>query len=199
MKIVIKLVLTVIIVALVYMIFESVMTPVRFNKQKDLRYAEVIQRLKDIRDGQRVFKMANQAYASDFDTLIMFLDTFQIPVVKMIPDPEDTTFTRSIKDTIGFVSAIDSLFKHHKNFKAADLAIIPFAPNKKRFDIDAGKINKGGYEVTVFEVKALNTDILYGLDEQLVINLNDKATSIDKYPGLKVGSMVEVSTDGNWE
>ncbi len=199
MKIVIKLLLTVLILALVYIIYESVMTPVRFNKEKDKRYVTVIERLKEIREAQRIFKTANERYAADFDTLIMFLDTFQIPVVKMVPDPEDTTFTRSIKDTIGFVSALDSLFGNKTNFTAKHLSIIPFAPNNTRFTLDAGNINKGGYTVPVFEAKALNSDILAGLDEQMIRNLNDKAIQIDKFPGLKVGSMEEVSTDGNWE
>jgi hypothetical protein len=37
------------------------------------------------------------------------------------------------------------------------------------------------------------------LDKQLVINLIASQTEIKKYPGLKVGSMTEPSTDGNWE
>jgi hypothetical protein len=38
-----------------------------------------------------------------------------------------------------------------------------------------------------------------GLDKQLVLNLTKSKEDLDRYPGLKVGSMSEPSTDGNWE
>ncbi|HOG20367.1 MAG TPA: hypothetical protein PKW37_08000 [Salinivirgaceae bacterium] len=50
--------------------------------------------------------------------------------------------------------------------------------------------------VNVFESSALNNDILRGLDEQLIINLNDGKP----YPGLRVGSLTESNNNaGNWE
>ena len=63
----------------------------------------------------------------------------------------------------------------------------------------AGVIKKGGVKVNVFEVKAPYSEILKGMDEQLVINLIASRKEIKKYPGLKVGSMEDPSTDGNWE
>jgi hypothetical protein len=44
-----------------------------------------------------------------------------------------------------------------------------------------------------------NKDILLGLDEQLVINLDASLDAMARFKGLKVGSMTEVSADGNWE
>jgi hypothetical protein len=53
--------------------------------------------------------------------------------------------------------------------------------------------------VYVFEAKAPFTTFLKGMDEQQVINIIAKFEDIEKYPGLKVGSLTEPSTDGNWE
>ncbi len=51
----------------------------------------------------------------------------------------------------------------------------------------------------VFEATANYNDILKGLEEQMIVNLIKARKDIDKFPGLKVGSMMEPSTDGNWE
>ena len=65
--------------------------------------------------------------------------------------------------------------------------------------MQADTIERGGVEVHVFEAKAPFSSFLLGMDEQTIINLDSKYEDIDKYPGLKVGSMTEPSTDGNWE
>ena len=54
-------------------------------------------------------------------------------------------------------------------------------------------------KVSVYEIKAPFTTYMKGLDRQLVINLTKSKEDIDRYPGLKLGSMEEPSTDGNWE
>ena len=102
-KTLIQLVLFVVIVALGYMVVESIMEPVRFNKEKQQREAVVIERLKDIRNSQFIFKQLNGSYASNFDTLINFLKVAEIPVVKIVADPNDTTFTLTINDTVGYI------------------------------------------------------------------------------------------------
>lgn len=195
---IIKVILLVVIVILAYLVFESVMGPVRFNQQVEKRSHAVIQNLKDIRTAQMTFKTIHGNYTSSFDTLIDFLKTGEIPVVKIIPDPTDTTFTKTIRDTLGVIPVIDSLFKDRKNFVVNNLKYIPFTDNVP-FDMDAGIIEKGGVDVNVFEVSSHYKVFLSGLDEQMVINLIAAKEQIERFPGLKVGSMVEASTDGNWE
>lgn len=198
MKTVIKIVLALVIVGLSYLIYESIMTPVRFDRAKGLRYDAVIQKLKDIRDIEKFFRNDYKRYTANWDSLIDFARAGKIPEVKMVADPTDTTFTRSITDTIGYVSVYDSLFGKREGFRIEDISVVP-GSNGQKFEIEAGKIDKGGLKVDVFEVSAHNDAILTGLDEQLVRNLNKAREDIDKFPGLKVGSMTEVSTDGNWE
>jgi hypothetical protein len=55
-------------------------------------------------------------------------------------------------------------------------------------------------KITVFEAKTPYDDYLKGLDRQEIVNLNDEAKTIGKYPGLKVGSLKEFNNNaGNWE
>lgn len=195
---VIKVVLSIIILVLAYLVYESIMRPLRFNREVASRDVKVIERLSDLRNSQQFFKKLNNKYAGNFDTLITFLETGEIPVVKMVPDPTDTTFTRTINDTIGFVKVADSLFKAHKNFTLDSLRYIPFS-GKIPFEMAAGQIERGGIAVSVFEIKAPYKAYLQGLEKQLIINLIKAKEDIERYPGLKVGSMDEPSTDGNWE
>jgi hypothetical protein len=195
---VIKVVLAVIIVVLAYMIYESIMRPVRFNAATAAREEKVIGRLMDLRTSQLFYKREHAKFTGSFDTLISFLNNGRIPVVKMIPDPTDTTFTRTISDTLGFVKVADSLFSKRINFTVDSLRYVPYS-NGDLFEIAAGEIDRGGIKVSVYEIKAPYTTYMKGLDRQLVINLTKSKEDIDRYPGLKVGSMEEPSTDGNWE
>jgi len=195
---VIKIVLTIIIIVMAYLIYESIMRPVRFNQAVYEREKAVISRLIDLRLSQQFYKRQYNEYTDSFDTLITFLKTGKIPVVSLIPDPTDTTFTKSISDTLGFVNVADSLFSRKINFSVDSLRFIPFS-SKKLFEIEAGKIERGGIKVPVFEIRTHYNIFLKGLDAQLIVNLVKSREDIERYPGLKVGSMQEPSTDGNWE
>ena len=195
---IIQTVLIAIIVVLGYLIYDSIMTPVRFNAVKKQREAVVITYLKGIRSAEFIYGQLNGKYTGSFDTLINFMGTAEIPFVKMIPDPTDTTFRRTINDTVGYVRVADSLFGKNPKFDYRKINIIPFS-NDSTFKLQAGVIKKGGVNVNVFLAEAPYSAYLAGMDEQLIINLIASQTEIKKYPGLKVGSMTEPSTDGNWE
>ncbi len=195
---IIKIALLVVIVVLAYFVVESILRPVRFNKEVTSRNEVVIQNLRDIRTVEMAYKTLNGKYSASFDTLLDFLKNGIIPVVKMVPDPEDTTYTRNIRDTIGYIPVIDSLFGTRKGYDVDNLKYIPFTDNII-FELNASVIEKGGVDVNVFEVSAAYIKFLDGLDEQMVLNLIAAKEQIEKFPGIKVGSMVEASTDGNWE
>lgn len=195
---VIKVVLLVVILVLAYFVVESVMKPVRFNKRVDKRSNAVKENLIDLRTAEMAYKVINGKYTSSFDTLIDFLNTGEIPVIKIIPDPEDTTFTKTIRDTLGYIPVYDSLFGNRVNYNVEQIKYIPFS-NNEIFKLDAGLIEKGGVEINVFEASAHFRVILHGLNEQMVENLIAAREQIERFPGMKVGSMTEASTDGNWE
>ena len=204
MKTVIQIVLAIIIVVLTYFIYEGVMTPIRFDKEKAIRYAHVIQRLKDIRTAQIVYKDQFGKYTGSFDTLLNFVKTGQMKLVKSIGQIDEDSLSNMteaeavkkgliIRDTI-LMAVADTLFP--KGYAIDSLRYIPFTQNKE-FKMGAGTVlTASKVKVKVFEAKAFNVDILHGLDPQLIINLNDT----DKFPGLMVGSLEEANNNaGNWE
>lgn len=196
-KVILQVVLFLIIAAVSYLVYDSIMKPVRFEAEKTKREMVVVNKLKDIRSSQLIYRQLKGSFAKSFDTLEQFLQVAQIPVVKIIPDPTDTTYTKTINDTVGYINVRDTLFKN-KNYTISQLAIVPFS-NGALFEMDADTIERGGVNVNVFEVKTPYTTYLQGLDKQTVFNLTSKMEDIEKYPGLKVGSLVEPSTNGNWE
>jgi hypothetical protein len=76
--------------------------------------------------------------------------------------------------------------------------IAPFSGGDT-IELHAGSIDRGGVTVQVFEAKIPYEIYLKGMDNQYIINLTAGKKDIDLYPGIKVGSMTEPSTDGNWE
>lgn len=196
-KVILQLSLFVVIVIIGVLVYNSIMEPVRFEAEKYKREIVVVNKLKDIRNSQLVYRQLKGSFSKSFDALEKFLEVAEIPVVKMVADPTDTTFTKTINDTVGFIKVKDSLFRN-KSYSIKELAIIPFSGGQL-FEMDADTIERGGVSVNVFEVKAPFTTYLKDLDNQTVFNLTSKMEDMEKFPGLKVGSMVEPSTNGNWE
>ena len=198
-NILINIVLFAVVVFLALQVIKSIQAPIKFNKAQAEREAQVVQRLIDIRNAEVFYKNANNKYTASFDTLIDFCQTAEIPIVNIIPDPTDTTFTRTINDTLGYVKVVDSLRGRREIFDIKELSYVPFSEPKQQFELEAGLIKRSGIDVPVFEARTPYEVYLKGLDQQRILNAKAEKESINRYAGLKVGSMEEASTDGNWE
>ena len=198
-NILINIVLFAVVVFLALQVIKSIQAPIKFNKAQAEREAQVVQRLIDIRNAEVFYKNANNKYTASFDTLIDFCQTAEIPIVNIIPDPTDTTFTRTINDTLGYVKVVDSLRGRREIFDIKELSYVPFSEPKQQFELEAGLIKRSGIDVPVFEARTPYEVYLKGLDQQRILNAKAEKESINRYAGLRVGSMEEASTDGNWE
>ena len=195
---IINIALAVVALVLVYLVYRSISEPVVFENTRKEREIQVVQSLKDIRSTQILFKQTYNRYTGSFDSLIEYVKTGELPVVNIVADPNDTTFTKTINDTVGYVKVIDSLFGRRENFDINSLRVVPFSQGDE-FELQAGYIKRGGLKVAVFEAKTPYMTYLWDLDHQRVNNLRAEQEDLEKYAGLKVGSMDEASTNGNWE
>jgi type II secretory pathway pseudopilin PulG len=198
MKTVYQIVLGVIIVILGYLLIESIMAPIRFDREKKIRYSATIERLINIRTAQDAYRSRYGKYTGSFDTLIDFMKHGEIKVVKQIGSEDDSlavALKKVYRDTI-LIPVRDTILK---GYPYDSLRFVPFTGDT--FELAAGELNtQSGIKVKVFECKAPNKVILKGLDRQEIINLDDLAKKLDKYPGLKVGSLTEATNNaGNWE
>lgn len=200
MKTVYKIVLLIAIFVLSYFLLESIMTPIRFNNEKDTRYEKTIERLKDIRTAQLAFRSEYDKFTGSFDTLIHFVKNDSFRVVKQVGSLDDSVAVAKglvYRDTIR-IRVLDSIFPKH--YPVDSLRYVPFTGGKE-FEMGAGLLQTGsGLNIRVFEAKVHNDVLLHGLDRQLVVNLNDLRVKTERYPGLQVGSLVEATNNaGNWE
>jgi len=210
MRTVIQILLFIAAVALTYFIYRSIQRPIEFGKAKDARYEATVAKLKDIRKAELAYKDVYGQFCGSWDTLINFVSTDSVRNVKAIGELTDSMIEAKIsekkaiamgliiRDTVK-VSVIDALFGG--NYDANSLRYVPVPGEPTEFHLGQTVITTGsGIKVPVFEAKAHNNVILRGLDEQLIINLNDQRRTNDKYPGLKVGSLIETNNNaGNWE
>jgi|TARA_R110002050_G_scaffold34967_11_gene88327 hypothetical protein len=210
MKTVIQIVLIVAAIILVYFIYQSIERPIEFEKAKDARYKVTVERLKDIRKAQLAFKDVHGHFTADWDSLINFIKTDSLPLVRKIGMLNDSMLEAGlteeaaikkgliIRDTLR-VSVLDSLFG--PSFQAEKIKMVPVKDTVAEFHLGTNIITTGsGIQVPVFEAKAHNNTILKNLDRQMVINLNDQRRTNGKYPGLRVGSLTETTNNaGNWE
>ena len=206
MKRVLQIVLWVLSLFFAYKIYDSVNTPIKFNKVKNERYAKVIDRMKDIRMAQIAHKDVKGVYANNFDSLVKFVDEGIFTLI----EKRDSSYTEYDKvyriemlreiivtDTLGFVSVKDSLFKESERYK--EMAKVPVEGADAEFNITSKVISKNGYRVPVFEVKVDKKVILHDQDEYL-LEEERETVSVDGVNGSAIilGSLSEVSTNGNW-
>ena len=187
-------------------IYSSINGPIKFNRVKNERYAKVIDRLKDIKTAQIAHKDVRGFYANNFDSLVSFIDTGIFTLLEK-RDSSYLEYNRTYRidmlkevtvvDTLGFVPVRDSLFGNNDSYKM--MANVPINGTDAKFSIQADIIDKNGYQVPVFEVKVKKDVILFDQNKDL-LDQENKVISVDGVNGTEIilGSMTEVSTNGNW-
>lgn len=190
-----------------YLIYKSVTGPIEFEKIKTERYTNVIRKLKDIRDVQEAHRIIKGKYANTFDELTAFVETAKFTITSQRDtswvefDPNfkiDVLKQGVVVDTLGYVSVKDSLFKDTNHYK--DLRYVGVTQNpKEEFVMKTGTLDKNGFAASVFEVSVPKINVLWGLDEN-EIKKEIHSTSVEDVKGedIKVGSLEELSTNGNW-
>ena len=191
---------------LVYLIFRSINSPIKFNEVKNERYSKVIERLKDIRNAQIAFKSVNGVYSNDFEELIQFIDSAEFTITQK-RDSSYMEYDRIyridmlreviVTDTLGFVSVKDSLFANNLDYK--NMASVPIEGMETLFSLKADIIDKNGYNVPVFEVRVSKDVILFDQNKDLLSQEKETMSVAGvNGPDLILGSLTDVSTSGNW-
>ena len=192
------------------LLFKSIYDEIKFDEVKNARYQVVIKKLKDIRDTQLAHRTVKGVFQDNWDSLVKFveIDSFTITQRRdsSVIDKEMTKRYGGVKtykdivivDTLGFVSVKDSLFGFDDRY--LNMMYVPFSKDDQtRFELQAGFLNQNGIDIPVFEAFVKKRVILYDQSLNLVLKEN-QVQSVDGVngPSLKIGSMNEVNTNGNW-
>ena len=195
-------VLTILSAVLAGLDYKSIKDPVDFQNVKEKRYEYVIQQLKDIRTAQLAYKSVKGEYAPVFDSLLNFIYTDSIPVIKAVGDRPDTlTEEQAIEQGLisrdtAFVSARTSVFSEEYlkeraqgiPFNIDSLPFVPFS-NGGKLIMNSGEVDKNNVMVKVFQVTCENKVLFPDWEKRFY----------DKLKDLQVGSMSDPNTNGNWE
>ena len=202
----VKAFLWILIVFFAYKVYGSINGPIEFNKVKNERYLKVIDRLKDIRNAQIAYKSVNGIYCDNFDSLVKFVDNAQYTLIQK-RDSSFLEYDRTFRidmlreviviDTLGFASVKDSLFGDSERYKF--MAQVPIDGVNERFKIKSDIIDKNGYNVPVFEVRVSKDIVLFDQNKDL-LKQEKGLMSVDGVngPDIVLGSLTEVSSNGNW-
>lgn len=211
MRRIIQVLFVLVIIVLGYLIIESIMEPIRFNQQVEVRERATIDKLIDIREAQKAYKDIYKKYAGSFDTLIAFVDTGNFTLIRAIGEiPEDWL------DELGFEKARERALEEGKimrepfhvpvkdslftaSYETKTLDVVPYTDGVK-FIMESGELlTSSNLTVQVVEVSVLYDELLAGMDKQLVVNYKDERFKIVGFEGVKFGSMEEGTLTGNWE
>lgn len=222
-KLIIQIILAALIIFLGYKCYNSIMIPQKFTEIKKQRYDKIIQRLKDIRTAQEVYKSVYGRYTGSFDTLIYFVKNDSVKVVRSIGSLTDDqleagmTEAQAIKEGLIIrdsikVSALENikatgLEKKEPfciDYAIDDIRYVPFTDRKYQFKMGASSITTdSGIEVPIFEARVSNMEIFENLPEEYreyLLQDNGETLRLNKYPGLKVGDLKEANNNvGNWQ
>lgn len=227
MKIVSRILLVVAICVMGYLCVISITTPIEFEKAQVQREKAIIAKLIDIRQAQLEYQKLNGKFCPSADTLVNFILEGKLPLVLKEGTLTDDQLNNGLteekavaivnrgnkreiaanglegfrRDTT-FVSVYESLYEtKYSREGIADMMVIPYSENIV-FNFDtASYTNPVTESVTpLFEVSADYDSYLSDLDRQQLINLKETQEKLERFLGLKVGSVAEPNNNaGNWE
>jgi len=201
--------LWVLIAFLGYSTFQSIYNPVLFDKVKEKRYTAVIKNLVDIRNAEMAHRQVKGRFTDNFDSLVNFIEEAKFTITQrrnsVVRDEAaskqfgvDMTKEVIITDTLGYVTVKDSLFKNSDRYKT--MINVPVGKPGSKFELKAGFIEQEDVKIPVFEASVKKEIVLYDQDKDLIMQENQVPSSVVGVAGdaIKVGSMEESSTNGNW-
>lgn len=227
MKTTIKILLFVAIAMLAYLCFMSIRTPIQFEKIRAEREKEVVQSLINLRIAQIEYRDQNGFYASNLDTLVNFIKTGKKKVVLKEGILTDAQLASGLtekkavsivqkgnkreiaeaglenfrRDTT-VVPLLDALYHNKLNLASVDnLKYIPYSDNTEfELDVSLEYVSSNGVIIPLCEIRAPFRAFLMDANRQETLNLIDLQRKLEKFPGLKVGSVTEPNNfAGNWE
>lgn len=206
-----QIILALAIVGLVYLVYDLISTPIRFEEEKQKKEAQIIKRIKDIRTAQRAYKTKYHKFTSNFDTLAAFIISDTLVLERKIVDEDDSVGMANLKKSGKRnieqfnIAVIDTIFSPDKLTvrDAQRLRFIPGMDGEAQFILEAGTIEtESKVVIPIVECrvpyKVYLDSVVY---RQEIINLiDDQVHNFNRYPGIKFGSMTGGNNEaGNWE
>lgn len=203
--------LAVVILGLIYVIYQQIATPIRFEKETAQKKALVIDRIKDIRLAERAFKSKYQRFTPDFDSLIDFVLNEELELERKIVDEDDSVALAQLKaagkkNVEKFtIAVIDTVFapKTLTPEQVRDMRYVPGTNRQTEFHLQTAQLTTGsGVVVPVVECAAYYVEFLdtVGYRQEIINLVDNEVNNFNRFPGVKFGSIEAANNEaGNWE
>ncbi|MEG1611664.1 MAG: hypothetical protein RRZ83_00855 [Alistipes sp.] len=209
-KKIIQIILAVVIVALVWVIYHQISTPINFEDELKQKRSAVIERIKNLRAAERAYKTKYNRFTGDYDSLTNFILQDSLVMERKLVDEDDSLALAALKKTgrknveTFRVAVIDTIFAPHKLTaeQVRELRYIPHTGNQAEFILEVGTIVTGNVVVPIIECRApyklfLDT-VLYR--KEIINKIDDDVNNFSRYPGVVFGSKTAANNEaGNWE
>ncbi len=166
----------------------------KFARDFEERYAKVKERLVVIRSAQMAYKDANKTYANDFDSLVNFLKYGKLTIIKMEGNADD-----SLAVALGQVTrkevqipVMGSYAFQYENYPVDSLPYIPFGKGEK-YTLKTDTFIPNG-DSSMMQPTVLVTANF----KQFLSDLGEKYNKEVKDSLIRLGSLTEPTTNGNW-
>lgn len=181
-------------IAFVYFNYTTINNEISFSREKDYRYNEVKERLLVIRAAQLAYKDAKKTYATSFDSLVDFVKNGKLSILKMEGNEEDSLAVAQgkISREIVEIPVLGSYAFDYKGYPVDSLPYIPYG-NGSRFSLETGSMiinNDSSLTQPTMLVSANFRNFLSDLGEKYNKEVPDSL--------IKLGSLTEATTNGNW-
>lgn len=193
MRIVINLLLIAVAAFLLWTLFTSIKEPIAFKDEKDRRENAVIEKLKQIRTAQELFRNIKGGFAPNFDTLSKVLSTERFAIIGVNGDPDDPNFTGTITYDTSYSAAIDSINRLGINLDS--LRFVPFS-NGVAFDLKADTLTYQKTLVQVIEVGTKRVNFMGPYADKRFARYDQ---NYDPEKPIKFGNLGAPNLSGNWE
>lgn len=194
MRLVLNVVLLLIALGLAWALYSSIEEPIAFGDELSLRRDRVVDRLKDIRTAQQLYRDAEgtEGFAKSFDELADVLRNGRIPAVSVFGDPDDPNFDGVIRYDTTYTPAYDSVQALGINLDS--LQYVPFGGGT--FEIYADTTR---YQQTLVDVVEVSTRYEAFMGPFADERFQRYDQSYDPRQTLKFGNRSTPSLSGNWE
>lgn len=199
---IISLLLLLLIVILSVKIVGSIKKPIKFAKEKQKRYTQVIKNLKLIRDAEVAYIKNNNVYTADKNALINFIDKDSFPIVEVYTEQKKVNRGGGIFITIDErVEKITGYTPVRAGFAGRDYKNMFKVPGTdKIFDLKVDSVMKiEDIMSSTFLAQVDKADVLHGMDDYLVAEEKEAIGGTQvKGKFIAVGALEDVKITGNW-
>lgn len=145
-----RIILPIVIVVLIYLVYDSIDRPIREQKKVSQIEGKIIERMRHIKMAQFAYRDLKNSFAPSFDTLINAMNNEKWPIIKVEGDPEDTLSVVKIDTT--YISLYEYAFPN-KDVVLDSLPYVPLNPNRVKFLMQSDIITVNNTSVPVFMLK----------------------------------------------